>query len=69
MLSERETCRCQSCMRSDPFRNVSRLFYGVAEQQALGNHTYPLSSGVIARYVSSTKELDHDRHTAGRSVA
>ena len=32
-------------------------------------HAYPLSSGAIGCCVSSTKELDHDRHTAGRSVA
>jgi hypothetical protein len=32
-------------------------------------HAYPLSSGSIECYVSSAKELDHDRHDAGRSVA
>ncbi len=51
------------------FHRVAKFYYypGWWEGQAM--HTYPLSSGVIARYVSSTKELDHDRHTAGRSVA
>ena len=55
MLSERETCRCQSCMRSDPFRNVSRLFYGVAEQQALGNGTDSESR--------SDQNIRHCRHS------
>ncbi len=38
-------------------------------RRGLVEHAYPHSSGAIASYMSSNKELDHDALDAGRSVA
>jgi len=36
---------------------------------ALGIHASPLSSGAVSGYLISNKEIAHDEHVAGRSVA
>jgi hypothetical protein len=67
------SCRTRKWQRSNEGSPTptGNLFHSTSwtNEYAISAHASPLSSGAIAWYMSSNKELGHDASDAGRSVA